>query len=69
MTNDPSLTLNERAILERFAKEPKKVLRERELGVRRVVLNSLVRRGYLRGLGGEDFLITTDGMRVVGGKQ
>jgi DNA-binding MarR family transcriptional regulator len=62
--DDPNLTLDERRVLVALRDHPEHT--ERQLGVKRAVLNNLVRRGYIRGLGGELFQLTNEGRRVVG---
>ncbi len=65
--NDPNLTNDEKRVLETLRDHPER--RERDLGVPRAILNSLVRRGLIRGDGGEIFRLTTEGARIVGKKE
>jgi hypothetical protein len=63
---DPNVTLDERRVLEALRDHPERT--ERDLKTPRAVLNSLTRRGLIRGDGGERFRLTDDGKRVAGRK-
>jgi DNA-binding PadR family transcriptional regulator len=64
--NDPSLTNDERRVLETLRDHPERT--ERDMNVARPIINSLVRRGLIKGDGREVFRLTTEGRRVVGKK-
>jgi hypothetical protein len=67
--DDPNLTKDERAVLEKLRTQPGHygARKERELGTRRAVLNSLQRRGLIRFLGGEEVQLTQAGERAMMG--
>jgi predicted transcriptional regulator len=62
--DDPNVTKDARAAMRRL-RAAKALVEEKELGVHRAVLNDLVRRGWIRDLGGGRYLLTEEGRRVV----
>jgi hypothetical protein len=62
--DDPNMTNDERAVLLKL-KGKYNTAKERDLGVKRAVLASLQRRGYLRFLGGDIVQITPEGERAL----